>query len=87
MHLSNYYFAPEWLHKSYAWLQIHAPFALTWQEGGKQPRLLQRKNMRTQHCKSWQVEGEHTSASTPILGHLLPQEKNVFKTRYERITV
>lgn len=32
MHLSNYYFAPQMdkVHKSYAWLKIHALFALTW---------------------------------------------------------
>lgn len=37
------------------------------------------KNTRSQHCKSWQVEGEHTSAFTPIPGYLLPEEKRYLK--------
>lgn len=75
------------VHKSYAWLRIHAPFALTWQKGGKQPQLLQRKNMRTQHCKSWQVEGETHKCLHPHSGALASRGEKVFKTRYERITV
>lgn len=81
MHLSNYYFAPEWIKYTRVMpgCKYMLPLPLTWQEGGKQPRLLQRKNMRTQHCKSLQVEGEHTSAFTPTLGHLLPEEKRYLK--------
>lgn len=75
MHLSNYYFAPQMdkVHKSYAWLKIHALFALTWRRRRETAPAPAEKEHES--CRSWQVEGEHSSAFTPTLGQLLPEEK------------
>lgn len=65
------------VHKSYAWLKIHAPFALTWQRRRETAPTPAEKEHES--CKSWQVEGEHSSAFTPTLGQLLPEEKRYLK--------
>lgn len=78
MHLSNYYFAPKWMkYTSYAWLKIHDSVARMWQRRREAAPTPAEKEHES--CKSWQVEGGHSGAFTPTLGHLLPEEKRYLK--------